>query len=140
MRWPDPDGEWLVDPDDARLVREADTRNGERGDRRVAVEALDADGDGERGEDDAQGVHVHRSFPHHYAEFDRRTGAFPTSEPETRALADFVFGHRNLVMAFVWDADDNLLATPKTDKPKDRTQLGGVLEADVPIYTAVGEL
>ncbi len=140
MRWADPDGEWIVDPDEPRLMRKADTKKGERGTHRMELEAADTDGDGQRGEDDAQGVQIHRNFAHRHEEFDRRTGAWPVSEPSTKAVADFVFAHRNLVMAFVWDCDDNLLGKPKKGSPRGRTQLDGILEDDLELYETVGKL
>lgn len=140
MRWPDPDGDWIVDPDEPRLMRLADRSAGERGTHSLAREGTDDDGDGERDENPAQGRLVHRNFAHRFDEFDRRTGPFPMSEPETRALADFVFAHRNLVMAFVYGPEDTLSSPPKTDKPKARVQLEGILEDDKALYEKVSEL
>ncbi|MHC5064523.1 MAG: M14 family zinc carboxypeptidase, partial [Planctomycetota bacterium] len=96
MRWKDPEGEWLIDGEDPRLMRKADHSKGERGQYHMAAEARDNDGDEDRGEDHAQGLQVHRNFSHRFDEFDRATGPFPMSEPETRALADFVNEHRHL--------------------------------------------
>lgn len=139
MRWPDLEGEWIPDADDPRLMREADRDDGERGTHHFAIESRDSDGDGERAEDDAQGIWIDRSFPHRFDEFDRRTGPFPTHEPETRALADFVYSHRNIVMAFVWGRDDNLLATPKVVAPKSQVQHDGLLESDKLLFERAGE-
>ncbi len=138
MRWKDPDGEWLVDENDPRILRKADPAKGERGSYHVAVEAADRDGDGERAEDDARGVLLHRNFPHQYDEYDRRTGTWAVSEPETKALADFVFGHRNLVMTFVWGGDDVLLEKPPKGEPEPRVQLKGMLPDDVALYERIG--
>ena len=140
MRWRDVDGEWVIDDRDPRLMRKADRKKGERGTHSLAPECADADGDGSRGEDDGQGVAIFRNFAQRHTEFDRRAGLFPMSEPETRALADFVFAHRNIVMAFVWDGDDNLLATPKSDSAKPRIQRDGVHEDDVPLFERIGAL
>lgn len=140
MRWLDNAGTLIVDADEGRLLREADRDEGERATHKYAVEAKDADGDDERGEDDGQGVWIDRTFPHRWDEFDRRTGPFPSSEPETRALADFVYAHRNIVMAFVWGRDDNLLETPKVKEPKPRIQNDGILEGDKALFEKAGEL
>ena len=140
MRWRDPEGEWIVDPDESRVMRKADRDKGERGEFKLAVEAADSDGDTQRAEDHGQGTQICRNFAHRHDEFDRATGPYPMSEPSTRAFADFVFGHRNIVVAFAYDRDDNLLAKPKSDKPKPRVQLKGVLEGDVKWLDRAGEL
>lgn len=138
MRWNDPDGEWLIDVDDPRLMRRADRENGERGTHSVALEAADTDADDERAEDPGQGVAIWRNFAHRHEEFDRSAGPFPMSEPESRALADFVFSHRNIIMAFVWDADDVLLATPESSTPGRRVQRDGIHEDDEGLFSKVG--
>ncbi len=139
MRWKDDDGAWLLDEKDPRLVHEADTDDDERGAYSYTLESKDADGDDARGEDDAHGVWIDRTFPHRHDEFDRRTGMFPTHEPETKALADFVYARRNIVMAFVWGRDDNLLETPKVGKPKARVQNDGILEGDKKLFERAGK-
>ena len=140
MRWPAPDGAWIADADDPRLMREADTEEDGAGTHHFELEARDADDDDTRGEDPAQGIVIDRSFSHRFDEFDRSTGPFPMREPETRALADFVYAHRNIVLAFVWGRDDTLLETPKTAKPKARIQNEGILEGDESLYEKAGKL
>lgn len=139
MRWEDPDGEWVIDADEPRLMRKAKRDEGERPTHSLAIEARDADGDDARGEDDAQGVWIDRTLPHRWDEFDRRTGPFPSSEPATRALLDFVYARRNIVTAFVWGRDDNLLATPKVVKPKPRVQNDGILDGDKGLFERAGK-
>lgn len=140
MRWRDPEGEWLVDSEDPRLMRKADASKGERGEFMLAIEAKDADGDEERGEDDGQGVQIDRNFSHRFDEFDRASGPFPMSEPESRALAEFVFGHRHIALAFVYGEDNNLLGKVATDEPKPRMQLEAYLEKDVEMFEQAGEI
>lgn len=140
MRWPDPDGEWLVDQKDVRLMRKADKKAGERGTHQLAPEAADVDADGERGEDPGTGVQVVRNFAQRHTEFAREAGPFPMSEPETRALADFVLAHRNVATAVVWDRDDVLLATPKAGEAKPRQQFDGIHSGDVQLFERIGKL
>ncbi|MGE3881411.1 MAG: M14 family zinc carboxypeptidase [Planctomycetota bacterium] len=140
MRWPDPDGEWLPDPEEPRVMRKADRKKGERGTHRLEVEGADTDGDGARAEDGGDGIAIFRNFAQRHAEFDRTAGPFPMSEPESRALADFVITHRNIVMAFVWDRDDNLLATPKANEAASRVLYDGVHRGDVDRFAEIGKL
>lgn len=140
MRWPDVDGEWLIDPNDARFVRKADRKAGERGTHSLSIECADQDGDEARGEDPGRGVAIARNFAQRHTEFDREAGPFPMSEPETRALAEFVLAHRNLAMAIVWDRDDVLLATPKAGQERARVQFDGIHADDVALYERVGKL
>ncbi len=140
MRWLDPEGEWLIDAEDPRLMRKADPSKGERGLYMLAVEARDNDGDEERSEDASQGVQVHRNFSHRFDEFDRSTGPFPMSEPESRALADFLNERRHISLAFVYGPDNNLLGKVTTDKPKPRVQLTGYLEEDKELFEQAGEI
>ncbi|MEM7205678.1 MAG: M14 family zinc carboxypeptidase [Planctomycetota bacterium] len=140
MRWPDPEGEWIIDPDEPRVMRKADPAKGEVGTHAVALEGIDNDGDDRRDEDVADGVLLHRSFSHDFAEHDPRSGQVALGEPEARALADFVFGHRNIGVAFVYGVDDCLLGKPKADKGDKRRPLRGILEDDAELYASVGEL
>ncbi len=116
MRVEDPEGEWIADPDDPRLMRKADPDKGERGRYALYPESRDRDGDGAFGEDPFDGVDISRNFPHGFKEHDATAGAFPTSEPSARALVDFVLAHPNICMAVVYGAGDDLNELPKPGK------------------------
>ena len=66
MRVKDPEGRYLPDPKDPRLMRLADARKGERGIYALYAEGVDDDGDGAYNEDAAGGVEVNRNFPHDF--------------------------------------------------------------------------
>ena len=98
MRVPDPEGEWVADPaDDRILLRDAD---GRMSGRRYSVlrEGLDDDGDGAIDEDGIGGIDMNRNFPRNWERRHLQPGAgdFPLSEPETRAAAEFVNARRNI--------------------------------------------
>ncbi len=112
MRVRDPEGEWMVDPDEPRLMKRADRTRGERGVYKVYVEGRDDDDDGEYNEDGLGGTNLNMNWPHQYRHFDDHTGINQVSEIETRALADFTFTHRNLAMALTFSSYDNLLTAP----------------------------
>ncbi len=110
MRARDPEGIWMVDPDEPRLMRRADRTRGERGVYTLYVEGRDDDGDGEYNEDGPGGTHLNRNWPHAYPYYTDHAGINQVSEVETRALADFAFTRRNLALVLTYSPYDNLLA------------------------------
>ncbi len=110
----------LPDPAEPRLMRGGDAAKGLRPTHTLYTEGLDSDGDGRIAEDDRGGVDYDRNFPHRWREFDPVAGAFPLSEPETRALAQFVVDHPRIIAAFVVGRWDNVITIPDS-KAKDVT-------------------
>lgn len=98
MRWPDPEGEWVVDPADRRIMIRDRAR--ERSGTRYSMtrEGIDDDGDGAFNEDGIGGIDMNRNFPRNWEREHLQPGAgdFPLSEPETRAAVEFINGHRNI--------------------------------------------
>lgn len=139
MRVRDPEGEWIVDASDPRILRRANLEKGERGVYKLLVEGKDDDGDGVWNEDEVGDVDLDRNFAHGFAEHDPRTGLFAMSQPETRALADFVLAHPSIALALVYGADDTLLAEPRVEAKNERTPPTGILAGDLPIYRELGE-
>jgi len=113
MRIPDPKGEWLLDEKDPRILRKADRTKGERGTHRLVPEGLDDDGDGQWNEDAAGGIRIDRNFAHGWKEHDRATGTSAMSEPESRALADFLLSHPNIAACVVFGPHDNVRKAPR---------------------------
>lgn len=98
MRVPDPDGEWVVDPDDPRILHR-DPRRERSGDRYTVMrEGIDEDGDGRINEDGIGGLDMNRNFPRNWEREHQQPGAgdYPLSEPETRAAVEFINAHRNI--------------------------------------------
>ncbi len=98
MRVQDPDGDWVMDADDGRILhRDPDhTRPGPRF--RVLREGVDDDGDGAINEDGIGGIDMNRNFPRNWERVHLQPGAgdYPLSEPETRAAVEFINAHRNI--------------------------------------------
>ena len=98
MRVPNPDGDWVQDPGDGRImIRDPrHERTGPRFD--VLREGVDDDGDGALNEDGIGGVDMNRNFPRNWEREHLQEGAgdFPLSEPETRAAVEFIDAHRNI--------------------------------------------
>ncbi len=116
MRVPDPQGDWVADPDDERiLVRDPEQQGAASAGARASArcprgavpascryslfrEGLDNDGDGAVNEDGIGGIDMNRNFPRNWERRHLQAGAgdYPLSEPETRAAAEFVNARRNI--------------------------------------------
>lgn len=118
MRVKDAEGDEMPDPAEPRLLVKADRTKGEVGAWRQLSEGRDNDGDEAWNEDGPGGVNFNRNFPCNYRFFAPGSGRHQVSEPETRALADFVVAHPNIAVAFTFGAADNLVQTPKAEPPK----------------------
>jgi hypothetical protein len=103
FRYKDPKGSFVIDDIDPRLMIRLEANDKTPKERySVIVEDRDNDGDGKRGEDPEAGIDLNRNFPESWwtAEgFPGGTGDYPTSAPETRAVAEFFFTHPNIFMA-----------------------------------------
>lgn len=113
MRVKDPEGEWIPDENDPRLLRQADRAKGEAGMYKIYTEGIDSDGDGEINEDGADGADLNRNFPQDYLERSPGAGPHEVSEPESRALADFVVRHGNIALSITFGLHDNISGDPK---------------------------
>jgi hypothetical protein len=118
MRVEDPEGDYILDPVDPRLLLKADRLKGEHGAWHLYSEGRDNDGDKRWNEDAIGGVNLNRNFPYNFKYFAEGSGRHQVSEVETRALADFVVAHPNIGIAFTYGAADNLVQTPKGEAPK----------------------
>jgi hypothetical protein len=112
MRKADPSGAYMVHPGDARLMKRANPAQGESGAFTLHVEGRDTDGDGWLNEDGAGGVDLDRNFQHAYPYWERDAGPHMVSEPESRALMDFVIAHRNIGAILTYGHSDNLVTPP----------------------------
>ena len=141
MRIEDPEGEYILDPRDSRLLLQADHLKGEVGAWRYLAEGIDNDHDERWNEDGPGGVNFNRNFPCDYKFFAPDAGVHPVSEAETRALADFVVEHPNIGIVVTYGAGDNLLATPEGKSPPGyREPLTAIDEDDVDYFKVMGEL
>ncbi len=115
MRVPDPAGDYVVHPDEPRLLKAAEPHKGEAGRYAVYIEGLDNDGDGFYNEDGTGGVDLNRNFQHAYPYYTPDAGQHMVSEPESRALMDFVIAHRNIAMVLTFGESDNLVTAPESN-------------------------
>lgn len=154
VRLPDPNGGWLPDSAEPRLLRRADATKGEVGQYALATEGRDDDGDGEFNEDGPGGTDVNRNFSYDYPAHDREAGLHPFASPETRGLAEFLIAHDEIAAIYVLGPQDNLLKpwenrpnagimNPETrERAQEGTSQGGplnsILRGDQPTFADVG--
>lgn len=112
MRVKDPKGPYRIHPDHPRLMKRADPAKGEAGGWALYPEGIDNDGDGFINEDGPGGTDLNRNFLHQYPYFAPDAGRFMASEPETRALLEYVLKRRNIAAILTFGESDNLIAAP----------------------------
>ncbi|TVP53648.1 MAG: hypothetical protein EA351_14810 [Gemmatimonadales bacterium] len=146
MRVPDPDGSLMVDPDEPRLLREANRARAERGGYSVMIEGIDpanVDAYVPMGSD---GVNLNRNFPHEYLYYQPHVGPHQVSEPETRALADLMYEQVNIASVITFSPYDNLRSVPPTSRqvpdgvaPGPPSIPTNILAQDRPFYEYISE-
>ena len=119
IRVKDPAGNYIESTDDARLMVKADISRGQTGNYLVYSEGVDNDKDGSFNEDGEGGVNFNRNFTFNYEEFGKNSGQYPISEPEVKAVADFLFDRFNVYAVFSFGPQDNL---GQPMKAADRTE------------------
>jgi hypothetical protein len=102
FRYPDPEGRWVIDPKDARvMIQLGPDEKTDQPRYSVVPEDRDNDGDGKRGEDSDAGIDVNRNFPEGWADDDgeqQGSGYYPSSAPESHAILEFFTNHTNILM------------------------------------------
>ncbi|MFC2168008.1 M14 family metallopeptidase [Acidobacteriota bacterium] len=119
MRKKDENGQWKTSPDDPRLmVRRGE---GEKGEWTTYSEGIDNDKDGRFNEDGVGGLDINRNWPSRWQQESIQNGAgfYPLSEPETRAVAEFLMSHRNVTGVVNHHMSGNFLYRPPTNKNYD---------------------
>ena len=137
MRIKDPEGDYITDPVEPRLLLKADRAKGEVGAWRWFSEGVDDDHDEDWNEDGSGGVNYNRNFPCNYKFFAPGSGVHPVSEGVTRSLAEFVIAHPNIGIVFTFGTAENLIQTPKSEAVK-RPPVG-VHEGDIGYYRELGK-
>jgi hypothetical protein len=118
MRVKDPEGKWIPDPKEPRLMRQADPKKGEKGIYALYTEGVDNDGDGEYNEDPAGGVELNRNFPHDFEYGVKPAGPWPVSEDETISLVEFMVSHRNIALVLNFSSENTILNLQQTGQAR----------------------
>jgi len=112
MRVPAAGGEYMIDPEDPRLMKRADPKKGETGAFKLTTEGIDNDGDGFINEDPPGGTDPGRNFAHEYPYYKPGAGPHMVSAAETRALMAWIVAHRNVAAVLTFGESDNLIVPP----------------------------
>jgi murein tripeptide amidase MpaA len=116
MRMADPHGSWKSHPEDARLMipREPGEFGGAYW--RVMPEGTLANFDGLQIQvnRDREGLDLNRNFPAYWRQEHEQVGAgpYPTSEPEVRAMVDFIVKHPNIGAAVSFHTHSGVILRP----------------------------
>lgn len=139
MRVKDPAGEWKASPKDPRALvrRQPDEESGTF--YRVYTEGLirDYDGGEVKTAPARWGLDLNRNYPYGWSPDTRQPGAgeFPLSEPETRAVAEFVVKHPDIVLAFTYHTTGGvILRVPGSHAASKSPQ------RDIQALIAIGEI
>ncbi len=120
MRVRDPNGTHRTSPEDPRLMVPrtpgTDPANWQ-GEWRVYTEGIDNDGDGLFNEDGIGGIDINRNFPANWQPHPVSTnpGPYPLSEPETRAVVDFILTLPNLTGSINYHMSGNVAVFPPSN-------------------------
>jgi hypothetical protein len=130
MRVKAPDGEYMVDPEEPRLMKKADPKKGESGAYKIYWEGIDRDKDGFIAEDPVGGTDLNRNFMHAYPYYQPDAGRYMVSENESRALMDWIIAHRNVAAILTFGESDNLIAPPAGGRPGSSREIDLIRFAD----------
>jgi hypothetical protein len=140
LRISDPSGRFIESDEDKRVMVPADLSKGQNGKYLLLSEGIDNDKDGSFNEDGAGGVNFNRNFSFNYEEFGLNAGLYPVSEPETKAVADFLFDRFNIYAVFAFGPQDNLGQPWKaSDHPENEKKITSVLKSDETINKLVSD-
>jgi murein tripeptide amidase MpaA len=124
MRIPDPNGAWKISPEEPRLmVRRDPTETGGTYYRLLPEGVIDNyDGVLIPLQPKKEGLDLNRNFPANWRQEKEQQGAgpFPTSEPEVRAIAQFIASHPNITGAVTFHTYSGVLLRPFSDKPDEK--------------------
>ena len=140
IRVDDPSGEYIESAEDNRIMIKADLSKGQSGHYLIFSEGIDNDKDGSFNEDGAGGVSFNRNFTFNYEEFGLNAGLHSVSEPETKAIADFLFDRFNIYAVFTFGPQDNLGQSLKhSDNTTGDRRITSIMKTDEVINKLVSD-
>lgn len=141
IRIEDVTGEFIESPDDARLLIKADPTKDQVGKYLLMSEGFDNDKDGKFNEDFSEGVTIDKNFTFDHPVFEKGSGLYVASEPETKALLDFLYLNQNIYAVLTFGMHNNLSEAPKYDSKMASSRIiKSWLEKDVKTAELVSSL
>jgi hypothetical protein len=141
VRVEDPTGTFVPSKEDPRLMVKADPTKGEVGKYLVFSEGTDNDKDRAFNEDGVGGINPEKNFTFDYQIFVTGSGEYAASEPEVRALLDFLYRAPNIFAVLTFGPNNNLSEAPRFDPSKvARRILTGPLSKDAKAMEQVSKL
>ena len=120
MRVPDPNGAWKICPEEPRLMVRRDPAEFGGTYYRLLPEGPIEDYDGVTItiQPKKERLDLNRNFPEHWRQEveQRGAGPYPTSEPEARALVDFIAAHPNITCGVAFHTYSGVLLRPYDDR------------------------
>jgi murein tripeptide amidase MpaA len=139
MRIQDPNGDWKISSLDPRMMQKRAPDENDGTYYRLLPEGILEDFDGYviKVARPLEGLDFNRNFPFEWrTEGDQHgAGPYPTSEPETRALADFVISHPNINIAITFHTYSRVILRPFSTKSDDDMNT-----EDLWVYKKIGEI
>lgn len=116
IRVRDETGPMKTSPEDPRLMVRCE--EDEKGEWRVYSEGIDNDNDGRFNEDGVGGLDINRNWPSRWQQeyIQGGAGPYPLSEPETRAVAEFILSHPNITGVINHHMAGNFVYRPPTNR------------------------
>ncbi len=141
VRVEDPTGTFVASKEDPRILVKADPNKGESGKYLIFSEGIDNDKDNAFNEDGAGGINPEKNFTFDYQIFVNGSGEYAASEPEVRALLDFLYRAPNIFAVLTFGPNNNLSEAPRFDASKvARRILSGPLSKDAKALEQVSKL
>ncbi len=114
MRVPDPAGEWKTMEQDRRLMVRRRPEDNEGSFYRMYPEGMILNYEGEEEIEMAParwGLNLGGNWPGNWGteNYSRGSGPYPLSEPETRAIAEFILGHPNICLGVTYHTHGGVL-------------------------------
>ncbi len=138
MRVEHPAGTHVPSRDDPRVMVRADLARGERGLYLMFPEGAESNNGGRPAENIEGGVNFNNNWSFNYQEFGRHAGPHAVSEPETEAVAEFLFDHFNIYAVFAFGPQDNLAQPMRSGERRAGTrEITSILRTDETINRLV---
>ncbi len=138
MRVKDPDGEWKVSLKDPRLMIRREPWDYEGPFYNVYTEGKleNQEGTDIKVAPPKWGLDINRNYPANWEPETKQRGAgpYPLSEPETRAVADFIVNHPNIGAAMAYHTTMGAILRPSCTRPDEKMP-----PLDVNIYRIIGQ-